>query len=212
MSLPAVGFGKKSEVPDTISARRAFIEMPVLDLQLLPRDTREDMLIYFDNDSIWRARNAFQGYSSLDTVTPDYLKVNVTPVSTLQIKVFPGRKGDTVMTVYTVKSEGGVTGDSEVRFYDASMRELPANKYFKLPSLKDFFIVPKGGTVSKKDLEAEMPFYTLEITAGPGSEDVTVTFHPDDYLSMEGKSRITPYLHPDIKYNWDGGKLKIKQH
>ncbi|MDE5796892.1 MAG: DUF3256 family protein, partial [Muribaculaceae bacterium] len=67
---------------DTISARRAFVELPATTLDLLPHDTRLDMLDYFDVDSIYRAPNTMDGRSWLETVTPNYVKLVMTSVST----------------------------------------------------------------------------------------------------------------------------------
>ena len=208
MAIPAFSYGKNVAGNDTISARRAFLELPALSLQLLPKETREDMLIYFDNDSIWSARNALEGRSMLETVSPDYLKVRMTPVSTLQIKIFPGKKGDVVMTVYTVGNAGEGTADSEVRFYDAQMRELDASGIFKAPELKDFFLLPKGSRLTIRDIEAQLPFYTVQLSAAGGSDSVELIFNPEDYISIEGMDMIKPYLKSPIKYSWDGKKLK----
>ena len=68
--LPSVVVcGKKAEKPDTITARRAFIEMPSGVLDLLPKDTRLDMLDYYSNDSIWKAINNLRGISYLEKAT-----------------------------------------------------------------------------------------------------------------------------------------------
>lgn len=207
MVIPAIGFAKKSEMPDTISARRAFLEIPSLSFDLLSKERRGDMLIYLDNDSIWKARNAFDGYSYFEEVAPDYLRIRVTPVSTLQIKVFSGKKGDTVMTVYTVENEEGGSGDSEIRFYDTSMNEVKASKYFKIPNLRDFFSLPKGSAVTMKEIEKMMPFYTVQIVASPGSDDITSVLSPEDYMSIEGYDLIKPFKLPGLVFQWDGNKL-----
>ena len=137
--LPLALGAKKEETPDTISARRAFIEMPASVLELISTDTRLDMLDYFDAGSPYTAINELHGNSRLKTLTPDYAEVEVTPVSRLQIKVLPMKKGNQiVMAVYTTGDSIG-TRDSDIYFFDAGMNPLPAEKYLKLPKLSEFF-------------------------------------------------------------------------
>ena len=209
-AIPILSIAKKSEAPDTISVRRAFLEMPAMVLDLIPKDTRGDMLIYFDNDSIWEAQNALDGRSKLMEVTPDYLKVNVTSVSQLQLKVLHGKKGDVVMSIYTVGTEDGGTIDSDIRFFDTSMSELDGSKYLSIPQLKDFFEFPKGSSTKMSDIEEMMPFYTLMADASPESEEITMTLTPDGFLSVEDMNLVRLFMKPTLKYSWDGNKMKIK--
>ena len=98
-----------------LTASKCFLEMPVDVLDILPRSARFDMLAYFEADSVYRARNAMEGESYLRQVAPEFLEVQVTDVSTLQIRVLPAKKDDaSVMTVYTVGGSGQAK-DSNVR-------------------------------------------------------------------------------------------------
>lgn len=199
---------RTKEGPDTISARRAFVEMPALVLDLLPKDTRLDMLDFYDVDSVWQAKNEFGGNSSLQTVAPDYLKVKITPVSDLQIKVLRNSKGnDVVMTIYTTGDDEG-SRDSEVRFYDTSMQELDARKYFEAPRLRDFFEIPKGSITKMKEIEELIPFYTIEYTAAPGSNAVEGRLTIGELLTMEDMKIVSLFMKPEIKLLWNGNKLK----
>lgn len=198
---------KGKEAPDTISARRAFVEMPALVLDLLPVDTRLDMLAYFDADSIWDATNEFEGKSRLVNVTPDYLKVDITPVTSMQIKVLHAPKGDVVLTIYTTGGDGE-SKDSDIRFYDASMKELDASKYFKVPLLKDFFNIPKGSATKMSEIEDLMPFYTIDFNASPDNDTLTGTLTPGDFLTVEDMKIVSLFMQPTVTYTWDGKKFK----
>lgn len=206
---------------DTISARRAFVELPATTLDLLPYDTRLDMLDYFDVDSIYRAPNTMDGRSWLETVTPDYVKVVMTSVSTLEIKVLPGgKRGDTVMTVYTIGG-GTQAADSEVQFYDASLRPLDASKLFKPAVLFDFVEVPKdtkgkaeksateSSPLTKRDIEALVPFPTVEYFASPENTDLTGRLTVGKYMDLESYRRLEPYLTGPVTYRWDGSRFRL---
>lgn len=209
---------------DTISARRAFVELPATTLDLLPYDTRLDMLDYFDVDSIYHAPNTMDGRSWLDTVTPDYVKVVMTPVSTLEIKVLPGgKRGDTVMTVYTIGG-GTQAADSEVQFYDAALRPLDASKLFKPAVLSDFVEVPKAAKekaekrdsekipLTKRDIEALVPFPTVEYSASPDNTGLTGRLTVGKYMDIESYQRLEPCLTGPVTYRWDGSRFRLDKH
>ncbi len=207
---------------DTISARRAFVELSATTIDLLSRDTRLDMLDYFDVDSIYRAPNTMDGRSWLETVTPDYLKVVMTSVSTLEIKILPGgKRGDTVMTIYTIGG-GTQAADSEVQFYDAALRPLDASKLFKPAVLFDFVEVPKApkeksntqeAPLTKRDIESLVPFPTVEYLASPENTNLTGRLTVGKYMDIESYQRLEPYLTGPVTYRWDGSRFRLdKSH
>lgn len=98
-AAPAEGDGSE------LSARGFFVRLQSPSLEILGKSTRLDMLDYWDADSVYKATNAIGGLSWLCAVSQDYLKVQVTPVSALELKILPLGKGSVVMSVYTVGGE-----------------------------------------------------------------------------------------------------------
>lgn len=201
---------KNKEIPDTISARRAFIEMPALVLDLLPKDTRLDMLAFWDVDSVWDATNEFEGKSRLTALTDDFAKVEITPVSTMQIKVLPyGKNGQVVMTIYTTGGDGE-SKDSDIRFYDTAMNELDSSKFFRIPDLKEFFSFPKGSKTKISEIEDIMPFYTIDFEASATDDTLTGRLTPGDFLTVEDLKLVSLFMVPEIKYIWNGKNFKLQ--
>lgn len=206
VSMPSAA--KSAVGPDTISARRAFVEMPATVLDLLPKSTRLDMLDFFDVDSIYNAVNSLEGISSLEAVTPDYLKVRLTPVSSMQFKVLKNKKGnDIVMTIYTVGG-GREAKDSDIRFFDTQLQELNRDKFMKLPELKDFFNIPKESKTTMKEINDLIPFATMEFNASPGSDIVTGKLTVGQFLSQEDYDYIKSLERPQVTLRWDGKTLR----
>ena len=205
LPFPAMGAGASA---DTISAPRAFVELPETVLELLPRSTRLDMLDYFAAVSVWRAPNAMEGESHLDGVTPSMVSVTLTPVSALQIKTLRRKDGsDLVMTIYTVGSDTQAR-DSEIRFFTPSMQELPRDRFFKVPELQRFFDIPRGSATSLKELEGMIPFPTFDCRADPSSPDVTVRLTVGDYINMDDYNIMKLFLRPGVVYSWDGSRFR----
>lgn len=205
--LMTSAIGLAAEKPDTISLRRAFIDFPAPALDLLTKSMRLDLLDYYEADSIYRVTNAMEGLSFLDTVATDYLKLEVTPVTSLQIKLLPLRKGGViVMSVYTAGGDGQAP-DSDVRFYDSDLRELPRDKFMKYPQLKDFFSIPKGSLTSQKEIDSMIPFPTVEFTASPGSDVIKARLTVGEYINQDDYNILRLFLKPDVELRWNGRKI-----
>lgn len=206
LAVSAIGFS--AEKADTISLRRAFIDFPSPALDLLTRSMRLDMLDYYEADSIYRAKNALEGLSSLDTVATDYLRLRITPASTLQLKLLPLKKGgEIVMAIYTAGGEGQAA-DSEIRFYDASLTELPRDRHMKYPRLKDFFSIPKGSETTQKEIDSMVPFPTVEFTAFPGETSLKAVLTVGEYINQDDYNILKLFLKPDIRLEWNGRKFE----
>lgn len=206
--LAAAVAASAAEKPDTISMRRAFVDFPAPALDLLTKSMRLDMLDYYEADSIYSVANAMEGLSRLDTVTADYLKVEITPVTSLQLKLLKDRKGaDLLMAVYTAGGDGQAP-DSDVRFYDANLTELPAEKFLKYPRLKDFFSIPKGSLTSQKEIDSMIPFPTVEFEAYPGSGSLQARLTVENYINIDDFNIIKLFLKPQVTYTWDGKAFK----
>lgn len=191
-----------------LTARNVFERLQTPSLELLKQTTRLDMLDYWDADSVYKAKNAMNGESWLETVTPDYLKLNITPVSTLEIKLLPAGKETVAMTIYTVGGEGQAR-DSMIEFYDLSLNPLDASLYFVEPDLKVFFDIPKGSATSMKEIREMIPFPTVEYSAAPGTDDLTGRLTVGAYMNVDDWNIARLFLRPEIVIPWKG-KYKLK--
>lgn len=203
--------GEAVEVSDTITARQVFADLPISVLDLLSRSTRLDMLDYYDVDSLWQATNSLGGPSVLERVTPDYLSVRLTPVSTLQVCILPrDEKADkpVVMTLYTI-GERQEAPDTEINFFDSDLQPVDGSRYFKMPELKDFFDLPKGAPVKMKELEQAVSFPTVSYVAIPGEPyRIVGRLTVESCLSQESKELIAPYLRKGLEWSWNGKKFR----
>ena len=145
-----------------LTARDVFQRLNVAALDVLSTSSRLDLLDYWDADSVYRVKNALEGQTWLDRVDADYLRINVSPVSTLDIKLLPAKNGNVVMTLYTTGGEGQAR-DTSVEFYDAAtLAPIDGSRYFTAPALKTFFKIPKGSATTMKEIEEMIPFMTAE--------------------------------------------------
>lgn len=191
-----------------LTARKVFEKLQSPALEILRQSSRLDMLDYWDVDSVYVVTNALKGESYLQECTPGYLKVSVTPVSTLEIKLLPVKEGHIVMTIYTVGGEGQAK-DSRLDFYDAELRELNGNRFFTQPDLKYFFNIPKGSETSLKELREMIPFTTVEYSASPDNDNLSAKLTVADYMNVDDRNIMNLFLRPEIVMQWKG-KYKMK--
>lgn len=190
------------------NACSAFVNLPVNVLDILPRNVRIDMLTYFAADSIWQAPNSMEGLSHLETAGKDYLRVALTEVSDLQVRMLPyGKDRQIVMTIYTI-GRGGQAPDSDVRFFDASLTELDRTKFFRYPQLKDYLDVPKGSLTSMKELTQMVAFPTYEFVTDAESTDLRGRLSVGEYMQTDDYNILKLYLRPGVTYLWNGKSYK----
>lgn len=193
---------------NAITAREAFVRLSSPSLNLLTLDMRQDLLSYYDADTLRQVPNALAGLSQLTRpVTDSYLKVRITPVSTMTIKILPHKNDTIVATVYTIASPGQAA-DSQVSFYDSKMNKLSDDKYLKMAQIDEFIETPhnRQGRELKKELLSAIPYPTVEYTLTPESDDLTARLTVADYLGAETMQQLKPYLRPELVYIWENDR------
>lgn len=191
--------GIKSDEP--LTASKVFAEAPLEVLDMLRPSTRLDMIDYYTQaDSLVTVQNALVGPSKLDLVAPDYIKVSITPVSTLEIKILPIKKDQIIMTLYTVGNDS-LAADTQVKFFDSSMKPLPTDKYLIAPALRAFFNF-KNSSLKESDLAEKIPFESITYSTGPGDTPLTSTLTTLKTLSQEDQDLLTPLFTLTLTALW----------
>ena len=191
------------------NASNVFVDMPAQTLDLLSTSSRLDLLDYYAADSIADVVNSMEGLSHLiPPVTDNYLKVQVTPVTSLTIKILPYGKGNIAATVYTI-GDSLQAADTEIRFYDEKMVELDRSKFIKLLTTPDFFNFKGVDSETRKALLDLVPFPTVEYILEPEGNRLQAHLTSGEFLGKETLEKIGPYLVRDRYFNWDGKKFKL---
>lgn len=194
---------------EPLTASKFFAEAPLEVLDMLRPSSRLDMLDYHSQaDSLVSVPNALGGRSAFEEVADDYIRVAVTPVSTLEIKILPYKKGQIAMTLYTVGGDS-IAADTEVRFFDAEMRQLPVEKFLTAPDPKTFFAI-SGTDITATDLREWMPFQTYTLASGPGSAPLTMTLTTLQSLPQETRARLRNVLASPRTAIWTGSRFKFQ--
>lgn len=190
-------------------ASEAFADMPLSVMDMVDKSRRLDMLDYYSVDSIAKVPNTMEGVSYLEKVTPDYLKVCLTPVSTMTIKILPSKKGDIVMVAYTVGGNDQAY-DTDLKFFDTSFNELKRDKYIKEIALDQFFNFPDKA--AKQEINEAIPFPTVMYSPDVEGTGMTAELTVGKFLSLDGRKLLKKYIKPTgLRYRWDGSKFNLEK-
>ena len=199
---------KEADKDSVFSARYVFERIHTSALEILPPSIRLDMLDYWDVDSIYKASNAMEGLSWLEKVNKDYLKVHISPVSTYEIRILPGKKEKLIMTVYTVGDDVQAQ-DSQINFYNTEFVELPSNKFLVMPKIQDFFEIPKGSATKMKEIESMIPFPTIAFSANPDNDNLEARLTVEKFVNEDDWNIAKLFVKPAIILEWKKDKFKI---
>lgn len=201
---------EKAKNHESISVTDAFINMPEGVMDILSKDSRATMIDQFEMDSIKEIINDFQGISTIDTIADDYMAVQLSNASSIQLKVLKKKNGEEIlMTIYTTGNKNESL-DSDVMFYDAQLNPLPKKDYFQTPKLSDFFNT-KGYKTKMKEIEEILPFYTILFEATPENSNLRGKLTYSDRLTIEDAKILELLLKPDVIFVWDGNKFKLSK-
>lgn len=196
----------------------AFKAIPLNVLNILPASTRTQMVEYALADSIWEAPNIYSGLSSIRQLNANQMDIRLTAVSDLKLRFLPVKEGKILMTVYTVgtdeesgEKEMSYEGaDSDIRFFDSDFKELPRDKFFKIPLLKDFFEIPRGSATTIKEVREMVPFYTTVYLPSSTEETLKAVITIGKYTSLDDMNILRLFMHPELSYIWNPQKGKFE--
>lgn len=153
------------------------------------------------------ATNRMGNTSKIDTLTTDYVAVQLSGSSSIALKMLNKGKADTVIAV--IETVSTPARDSRITFYDTRWKQLPAKKCIKqLPTMRDFF---KPATPKSKlnELLGDIDFQLIELQwTGAGFNTLTATHSLKSFYSKEDYQKWAPYLVDTITYHIEGTTLK----
>ena len=171
----------------------------------LPRTTRLDMIDYYDNGTVVAASNNMAGTSQIDTITNEYLRIQVSDAKTVELRLMQWKSDTIIAVIETVKTP---VKDSRITFYNKHWYALKEIKPFKMPTMDDF-ILPTVKKSQRRELLQQIAFSLIELTfGGPVFEQLTARHGLAEFLGQEEWARLKPYLRPTLTYRIQNGKIK----
>ncbi|MCM1028305.1 MAG: DUF3256 family protein [Pseudoflavonifractor sp.] len=180
----------------------AFVNIPDSIIPILDKSTRLDMVDYFHAGSDHSSRNNLYGNSRILDIKPDYIKVEMTGASTLQLVSLPVGSDTLTAVITTVMTPAP---DSRLSLYRPDWSPLPL-KAFKAPSMKQWLV--KGADMKK--IDNLLPLMLVQCDYNPESKSFIFTNTTPLYMSQEEYEPLSELLLSRLVYSFDPRKMQLK--
>lgn len=184
-----------------LTASSAFVSAPNAVFPLLDRNTRLDMIDFFNSGSSSPSRNALYGSSRILSLSPKKMEIEMTSASKAEIMTLKAGNDSVIALVSTVMTP---TPDSKINFYLKDWATDITGRMFAAPQLDDW--LTESGRKNRDMVEAMVPFVLSSYSFEPESGNLVLTSHVEEFLSPEVYAEISDYMVNSLTYKLAGGK------
>ncbi len=170
-----------------------FIAMPDEYVPQLEDAWRKDLVDLYRSNGKAQLKNNMNGYSSLEKLTDNYLLLQSTERTTVEMKLLPLVNNTFVICqVVTVK---GSVADSRVSFFSPDWKPLDATDMLT-PVAADWFIREDADKSSVTYIEStsrlDMDLFRFQLS--PDDYTLTQVYTTPEYLDKETQKKLKPFL------------------
>lgn len=189
---------------DAITAEQAFVSAPESVFPLLNKNTRLDMIDYYNSGSETASKNKLSGNSRVTSIKINDLQFEMSAASSYQISILYQKNGaEIIALIETVKTP---TVDSKITFYTPDWEKVDF-RYFNEPELKDW-LTPKGKK-NIKEIESTISFLLVECVYDAMNDELILKNNIKQILSEETFETVKSSFLPQLKYRWTGKQFKL---
>ncbi|MDR3253255.1 MAG: DUF3256 family protein, partial [Tannerella sp.] len=182
-----------------------FAGMPDELVTQLENAWRKDLIDLYKSGKTATLDNIMQGKSTLLKLTDNYLLLQSTERTTVELRLLPlVNKTYVVCMVTTVYAP---VADSHVRFYSTDWQQLPADDLFK-PAAIERFLRPEADTASVAyiDAKASLDMCLVKYSLSPDSNDLTAELTTPQYLDEEAAKKAKVIVNDKpLQFIWKSG-------
>jgi hypothetical protein len=185
-----------------------FAGMPDAFIPQLETAWRKDLADLFSSGKEARLKNAMNGYSRLLRLTDDYLLLQVTDRSFVELKSLPLINNTYIICMVTTVE--GPVADSRVAFYTTGWQPLEAGGLFE-PVDPAWFIDEAAATDSDAFLDAvsRLDMDLIAYSLSPDAPTLTATYTTPAYLGEQERKALLPFLKDRPKvYTWNKSSFR----
>lgn len=183
-----------------------FISMPDSVAPLLTKVNREDCVDFLDSNMKAEVKNRFGKPSELKKLTSDYLLMQVTSQSNMEMKLLP--MNDSVKVICLINTACASACDSEIRFFSTDWKELPRKDFIQAPSIDAFYLPVDSLDEAYPEIRSKADMELLKAELSSDSQNLIFTYTTPDYLAKGEKEKLAAYLRKTpIAYKWSEGKF-----
>lgn len=179
-----------------------FVSMPNRYIPQLDDAWRKDLIDLYNSGKEAKLKNTMAGFSTLEKLTSDYLLLQTTERSTVEMKLLPLVNNTYVICMITTIK--GPIPDSQVEFFTTDWEPLSSSDLFT-PVTADWFIQEDADRNSLAFIEAtsRLDMDLIHYTLSPDDLTLTATYTTPLYLEKEAQEKVKPFLKENPRiYHW----------
>jgi len=188
--------------------KSVFIAMPDSITPLLSQVNKEDCVDFLDSNMKAEVTNRFGGKTEMKVLTDDYVLMQTTPGSTLEMKLLP--VNDSTKVVCMVKTVCASACDSEIRFYASDWsKEFSKDDFLQQPDVETFYLPQDSVTEEYTLIRKKADMHLMKASLSKDDVSLTFIYTTPEYMNKEDKEKLLPYLKKEpIVLQWQDGKFR----
>ena len=188
--------------------KSVFIAMPDSIVPLLTQVNKEDCVDFLDSNMKAEVTTRFGGTAEMKVLTEDYVFLQTTPSSTLEMKLLP--VNDSTKVVCMVKTVCASACDSEIHFYTSDWKgKMAVGDFLQKPELEAFYLPNDSVTEESVLIRKKADMHLMKVSLSIEDASLTFIYTIPDYLNKEDKKQMLRYLNPNpVVFQWKDGKFR----
>lgn len=195
-------------VPDANAqqAKTLFVNMPDSLSPLLTAVNRADCIDFLESNMRALVENRFGRKSEMTVLGEDYIRMQMSPQTSWQMKVLP--VNDSTKVICTVSTVCAPVCDSDIKFYTTDWKELPAEEFLSAqPVMDDFFQTADSANYDFINGRRQADMLLVQAELSKEAPTLTFTLTTPRYMEKETAEKLKPFLRRSVVYSWKAGKL-----
>ncbi|WP_455627716.1 DUF3256 family protein [Parabacteroides chinchillae] len=180
-----------------------FVSMPDQNIPQLDDAWRKDLVELYNSGKEAKLKNTMNGYSSLLKLTDNYLLLQATERSTVEMKLLPLVNMTNIICMVTTVN--GPVADSKVEFFTTDWKPLDTADLLT-PVSPDWFIRDNADKNSDafRTAISLLDMHLIKYALAPDDLTLTATYTTPLYLNKDDREKVLPFLKESPKvYTWD---------
>ena len=188
--------------------KSVFIAMPDSIVPLLTQVNKEDCVDFLDSNMKAEVTTRFGGTAEMKVLTEDYVFLQTTPSSTLEMKLLP--VNDSTKVVCMVKTVCASACDSEIHFYTSDWKgKMAVGDFLQKPEQEAFYLPNDSVTEESVLIRKKADMHLMKVSLSKEDASLTFIYTTPDYLNKEDKKQMLRYLNPNpVVFQWIDGKFR----
>lgn len=188
--------------------KTVFLSMPDSITPLLTKVNKEDCIDFLASDMKAEVKNRFGNVSEMKKLTDDYVLIQMTSQSTLEMKLLP--LNDSVKVVCMVKTVCASACNSEVHFFSSDWeQELSQKALLQNPKAEEFFLTPDSIVPEYMEVRKKADMDLMKASLSADNASLSIWYTTPDYLNKEDREKLLPYLRKEpMILQWESGRFK----